>query len=694
MSDAGIIQALKDFFKAELGEIRDSQTAQEAKNNEFQDNLTKLSGDLVQSQGEVQRLMQELEKKQQGIDGLQSKIKSLEDFDIGDVRDKVLDVRKLLDGDEVQSIKGFSFKIDALEPQIADMKLKVSVCEANVNANRTRTDEFGDQVRNLAKVCESMQSSVKDFSSRLDNAEKKSETVANETDLMRVSIENKYSNLWKSVEKALNELQEDQMTRLKDEIDRKNDGQKNECQVLLDNAQRIMARVQTQRKQQLLQKQIVTGWRQQMWISARRKMGISALHSFFQRRSRDTFHRWTRRTAVDHLRWVLRKEYQAKIPDFTRILEDLGLERRCDKLDQDVKKLQKDKCSHEKVDKCLQDQTVDFDKKLEALNDLRRMIKENLDAITSLDGRSVCHDGRLQSIDKRIEEAMKSIADVNETLVDFSKTKEVQQMMRDILLIWNSIKQLDAAKADKKDVDNFAVENSKRAKRVEQRFEDLESESNTKLQEGVMSMHERLQELGGRVEENSRAFRHWQQMWESLAGFVEDLVAKIAEIQGFDPGRLPPGAPGGGAARPGSRGAPVRNAPSLPGGVPPRPPAGPPTDMDGGGAGSNSARGQGESVETMERWISSARNIVDGAIDNAMSQAPPRRATAGRPQSAHAPRTRGDDADSPSVVVSGTRVVGLDGGNSHVAGPWRTNSTSSLRQNQVGRGRAQATRAR
>ena len=237
-------------------------------------------------------------------------------------------------------------------------------------------------------------------------------------------------------------------------------------------------------------------------------MGIYALHSFFQRRSRDSFHRWTRRTAVDHLRWVLRKEYQAKIPDFVRILEDSGLERRCDKLDADVKTLQIDKCPHEKVDKALKDQTIDFDKKLEALNDLRRMIKENLESISSLDGRSVVHDNRLQSIDKRVDEAMKSIADVNETLVDFSKTKEVQQMMRDILLIWNSIKQLDAAKADKKDVDNFAVENSKRAKRVEQRFEDLESESNTKLQEGVMSMHERLQELGGRVEENSRAFRH------------------------------------------------------------------------------------------------------------------------------------------------------------------------------------------
>jgi chromosome segregation ATPase len=447
---------LQDIFMQEIEELRNAQKDQEAKNTEFQENLTKLSGDLVQSQGEVQRLLQELDKKQQGIDGLQAKIKTLEDFDVGGIKDKVLDVKNLIDGAEEGGVQGLSKKVSQWEPKIVEIDLKVSKCEADVNANRTRTDDFGDQVRNLAKVCEVVQTSVKEFSARLDQIENQSQTVANEQDLIRESVQNKYSQLWKSVEKALGELQEDQLSKLKDEIDRKNENQKTEAQFLLDNAQRIMARVQRERKEQLMSKQIVQGWRQHCWITARRKMGIYALHSFFQRRSRDSFQRWTRRTAVDHLRWVLRKEYQAKIPDFVRILEDSGLERRCDKLDTDVKQLQIEKCPHEKVNNALQAQTESFDQKLAALNDLRKMIKENLESITSLDNRSMAHDGRLQGIDKRVDEAMKSIADVNETLVDFSKTKEVQQMMRDILLIWNSIKQLDAAKADKKDVDNFA----------------------------------------------------------------------------------------------------------------------------------------------------------------------------------------------------------------------------------------------
>merc|ERR1719207_382171 len=152
------------------------------------------------------------------------------------------------------------------------------------------------------------------------------------------------------------------------------------------------------------------------------------------------------------------------------------------------------------------------------------MIKENLESISSLDGRSVVHDNRLQSIDKRVDEAMKSIADVNETLVDFSKTKEVQQMMRDILLIWNSIKQLDAAKADKKDLDSFAVENTNQQKRAARKLEDLETEHQNRAEEDKRRNQEKWTELQGKLDDSNKQLRHWEQMWEKLASFVEDLV--------------------------------------------------------------------------------------------------------------------------------------------------------------------------
>ena len=40
----------------------------------------------------------------------------------------------------------------------------------------------------------------------------------------------------------------------------------------------------------------------------------------------------------------------------------------------------------------------------------------------------------------------------------YAQNSEVQAMVKDVLLIWYSIKQLDATKADKKDMETYALE--------------------------------------------------------------------------------------------------------------------------------------------------------------------------------------------------------------------------------------------
>merc|ERR1711972_467397 len=103
--------------------------------------------------------------------------------------------------------------------------------------------------------------------------------------------------------------------------------------------------------------------------------------------------------------------------------------------------------------------------------------------------------------------------------------------------MWNSIKQLDVAKADKKDLDAFVVETSSRDKLSLRRFEDLETDVATRVREEVLQTQERWTGLDNRVEENAKQFKHWEKMWEKLAGFVEDLVQKIAELQGAPAGK-------------------------------------------------------------------------------------------------------------------------------------------------------------
>lgn len=104
-------------------------------------------------------------------------------------------------------------------------------------------------------------------------------------------------------------------------------------------------------------------------------------------------------------------------------------------------------------------------------------------------------------------------------------------MIRDVLLIWNSIKQLDTAKADKKDVDSFALETGNRDKLSTRRVEDLEADIASRCRQDTLRSQEKWTEVEGRLDESGRQFRHWEQMWEKLSGFVEDVVQKIGDLQ-------------------------------------------------------------------------------------------------------------------------------------------------------------------
>merc|ERR1712151_1327318 len=91
---------------------------------------------------------------------------------------------------------------------------------------------------------------------------------------------------------------------------------------------------------------------------------------------------------------------------------------------------------------------------------------------------------------------------------------------------------MGVAKADKKELDAYAVESGGRDRLSAQRIESLETDLASRVREQVHITQERWSHLEVRVEENVKQFQHWEQMWERLAGYVEDLVVKIQELQG------------------------------------------------------------------------------------------------------------------------------------------------------------------
>jgi len=347
--------------------------------------------------------------------------------------------------------------------------------------------------------------------------------------------------------------------------------------------------------------------------------------------------------AVESLACRIRKEYNSKIPDVQQILVDSGLEGRCNKIDDEVASLrEEEQRSAAALDEKVAQLKDLLQQKLQFLDSVEDRLAEDSKEIERLAQVGEVQDARLSAEEQQVAENVARMNEIKEALPDFAKAKEVQSMMRDILLIWNSIKQLDTAKTDKKDMDSFALETSNREKFALRRVEDLEADVASKVDESTLRAQEKWSDLDSRLEESAKQVRHWEQMWEKMASFVEDLVGKINDLQGKDVGRPPsaslrnrqPPTPVSAPARPPSAGRPQ---------TPKNQAASQPHLLETGSTevgptGTTRVLPQGaETVEPKTLWINSAKDIVHQTMDQALGlqahthSAKPR---LGRPKSA------------------------------------------------------------
>lgn len=358
-----------------------------------------------------------------------------------------------------------------------------------------------------------------------------------------------------------------------------------------------------------------------------------------QRRCRQVVHRWSHQTALEHIAENIREDCGKETEVVRQAIDEQEktVSIRCDTIEESLRRLDEEKCSTENLEQVQKSQEAQMAENFDKLQ-AEKCSNEELEKLSrTLEEQIVKGTEDQERLESKLTDQEKSVTDIVEALGEYAKSGEVSGMMRDVLLMWNSIKQLDAAKADKKDLDCFAVESSGRDKLSTRRLEDLESDVGNRVREEVLRAQERWSDLDGRVEENAKQFRHWERMWEKLAGFVEDLVTKISELQGAaaETVKLPP-AP---TNRPGSGGrASSRDVESN--SRPPRRPASPvfPSQLGaaldrsgidsdatvGLGIGAqSSAAGSGDPDQSRMLWIGGARAIVDATLDQAMAKATP-----------------------------------------------------------------------
>lgn len=527
---AVVDDAIRELLKTELTQLRELVDSKDERIAASEKAVEGLNERLAEHGQAVEQLKGSLQEAVAKAEEQDARVRALEGLDLGLVKGRL---ERLEDDTEgIGGLKQVHERLTKLATQLGESQQVVQEAKQIAATVKSRADELEQKVQVAARQCEESTSLAQACDRRLQTVEAVTSEVREAQRAIEDSVAKKYEKLWEDVLHAIEEMKDPQLERLQLDLDSHKRACRQEAQSLVNYGLKALAAAHEEKRQVSITKALVHAWREQTWISARRRVGIQALHSLSQRKKRNAFDRMVRAAAVHEFARHLTAEYDKKVPDVHKILNDLGLPQRCDRLGHEVAAIHKDKCPHQRLDDELLHQSRNFEEKLgrqkEDLDSLQQRASQELQAKCEEQCRAAQRVA--EALDAKIADVTSQLEGQSASLAECAQSKEVQGMIRDVLLVWNSIKQLDVAKADKKDVESFALECSNREKLAVRRVDEVEADVTKKTQD-VERTRNRCSQLEERVEAHSRQVTHWEQMWEKLAGYVEDLVAKIAELQ-------------------------------------------------------------------------------------------------------------------------------------------------------------------
>jgi len=638
--------AIKDLLKDELKLLADAQSKQDETCQEMSKAIQDLSGKVVEREREASELRQSLDKCLQDVEKSAGDNQASREQDAKDLEARISKLED--DADGMGGLKQVHEKCARLETALGDdIRPKLEESVRVVKDKTTLTDELERKMKELNKQCEDFAAKLKASEERVASMEGISATVNVAQEALEDSVTRKYEKLWLDVLNAIEEVKAGQIDVMQQDLNSQKEAAKKECRALVNYATNLMASAHGDRRQMLINRGLVLAWKEQTWISAKRRMGLAYLHNAFQRRQRGVFDVWHRRHTTSALCDRLHGQYTGQLKEIYSVVEDgdKALLDRCHKLDGEVAHLQEKKCTKHGLDQAIEKVQNLLDEEFKALVPINAALKEHGHVLSRHTELHSAHADAEANLDTKLIGLGRDLDDVIEESKSLAKSEEVKGMIRDILLIWNSIKQLDSAKADKKDVDTFALETGNRDKLCSRRLEDLAADLASKSRQETLRDQEKWQDIDSRLDESGRQFKHWEQMWEKLSGFVEDLVAKMGDLQQGGDNKLPatvrmPGRPPSRDGLTQSR----TDIPTLPKNHGHDSTSGSRSTLDRSGGGHSHAAAT-EGLDAKMMWINSAKGIVDASLDQAVHAETPTSASRprSRPKSASAPPRRPHD---------------------------------------------------
>lgn len=624
--------AIQELLKDDLQKFIDKQTEQAQKIEELEKTLQDLSSKLGEREQEAAQLREGFTTFQKELEESNAKAQALMNEDIAALKaraDRFED-----DSEGVGGLKQVFERLQSIEkivgPNTGDLGARVDEASRLSKETRTRADEHDRHLRELSRQVDDALAKLAVNSNRVDSAEK---TVASNSEAQKAledSVSRKYERLWEDVLRAIEEMKGDQLEVLRRELQERYDSSRSETKSMVKYALDFMASAHGDRRQMAINKNLILAWKEQTWISARRRMGLASLHKLTMSRQRSVFNRFVVTTVTEaktsQLCDRLRRQYDEQLSQLAKKTEDgeNTLSWSVQGLSEQVSTLRHEKCSTEDLTKV----RSEMREELKAIGTLNVKLNEHGQILTNNAEEHRAHREAESTLGKQLAETSSGLQDLTELSSTLAKNEDVNNMIRDILMIWNSLKSIDATKADREYVENFAILSRDKDKLSSRRLEDLEADLAAKSRQDVLRVQEKMSEVDTRIDESVKNMRHWEQMWEKLSGLVEDLVTKINDLQAHaaDHGQLHD------TYRPVHR---MGSRKSLSRAEIPTLPATTRASSEGPGhyisndavtpKSYNSVNPQvpTDALDSKMLWISGAKGIVDATIDQAIHSATP-----------------------------------------------------------------------
>mmetsp|Transcript_63303 Transcript_63303/g.150994 ORF Transcript_63303/g.150994 Transcript_63303/m.150994 type:complete len:633 (-) Transcript_63303:107-2005(-) len=559
---ASVDTAIKDLFKEQLGAVQERQDKQDERCNNLESQLKAVEEQLQAKTAEAQQLREDLEKQKQDLQTLEGRTKVLEDHDVETLKARMERLHNDPEGSGgllqvVQKTEEMLKELQAMMPRVEE-STRLS------HASKTRTDEFAETLRGFDRRREDLDKFAKETQERLEAVEGQSRDVKDKQEAVEASVALKYERLWQEVLQHIEKIESSRAESEAAGASKKGELATKDTKSLVNYALHFVATGHEQRKSQEWTKMMVTAWREQTWSAARRHMGIRQLHNLLRKQQRKAVQRWQQQTAVSHMREDIVAEYSRKLEPVQTQAQELA-----QKVEAHASTWQQrfeEKENSSKVDEKLASHVGKIDEKMKALHTVQEQItshsKRLEDLDTHLQSQTNLHDNHKQ----RIGELKAHSEAIREELPEYARATEVQGMLRDLMLIWNLVKQLDAAKGDKKEVDALAVESANSLSKFERRVEGIKEDFAVKVREEASRTEEKWSALDRKIDDSTQQMRQWEKMWEKMDSVMEDVMKKMTTLQqqGADLGRMPSATLRKALSREPSRSKKERDTPPMP----------------------------------------------------------------------------------------------------------------------------------